>query len=732
MKIRCLAFVIALCGAFALQAQNPIAPKDKQALRVMTYNVRNCRGMDEKIDYQRVANIIKRVNPDMAAIQELDSASKRNDGVFALKELAKRSKMHYTYAPAIDFQGGKYGIGILSKQKPLRYWTMPLPGREEQRVFLFTEFDNYVLCCAHFSLTAEDQVASVPLIFDALKDVHKPLFFAGDMNSVQGSPTQNALQQKFFALNDYHNNTIPGQNPTECIDFIYGFDNGNSYSVLKQQVLYDEPMASDHLPVFVDVKVNDTELLSSNQPNSVQMALMKRGYGMFMHFGVNTFGDTEWSDGTIPAGKYNPTNLDCDQWVRVARDAGFRYVLLITKHHDGFCLWDSKYTDYDVASSPVKTDVVKAVSEACKKYGLQFAIYYSLWDRHEASYKDKDFNKYISYMSNQLTELLTNYGPICELWFDGGWDKKPEEWQMPKIYALVKRLQPQCAVGVNHTIVLKEGERNFALPDSMTVDNKYAFQYFPSDFRLWDPKIAHKADKKQYMHQGKSYYLPFEHTICLSKAWNWFQKKNPLPARDLDELQELFYWCTDNHNTLVVNVPPDQTGRIREHEANTIIELGKRLGIKKDEPLPVNGQFLSIGAETKASSVLKGDNGLYGAQLATDGGMQTRWSAADTCATLTIALPGDKSFNKISIFECCDMKNAPDGFSNIRTNRIQTYQIEIWKDNQWLPVFVSDEPMGDCKVIRLLHSYQTSQIRLNITKASAPPSIYEFNVIDEK
>jgi len=731
MRIRYLSFIVAFCGIFALQAQNPITPKDKQALRVMTYNVRNCRGMDEKIDYQRVANIIKRVNPDIAAIQELDSASKRNNGAFALKELAKYSKMHYTYAPAIDFQGGKYGVGILSKQKPLRYWTMPLPGREEQRVFLFAEFDKYALCCAHLSLTAKDQVASVSLILKALKDVHKPLFFAGDMNSVQGSPTQNALQQKFFALNDYHNNTIPGQDPKECIDFIYGYDNGNSFSVLKQQVLYDEPIASDHLPVFVDVRVNATELLSSNFPNSTQVALMKRGYGMFMHFGVNTFSETEWSDGTIPASVYNPTNLDCDQWVRVARDAGFRYVLLTTKHHDGFCLWDSKYTDYDVASSPVKTDVVRAVSEACKKYGLQFAIYYSLWDRHEISYKSKDFNKYITYMSNQLTELLTNYGPICELWFDGGWDKKPEEWQIPKIYALVKRLQPQCAVGVNHTIVLKEGERQYALPDSMIINNKYAFQYFPSDFRLWDPKIAHKADKKQYMHLGRSYYLPFEHTICLSKAWNWFQKKNPLPTRDLDELQELFYWCTDNHNTLVVNVPPDQTGRIREHEANAIIELGKRLGIKKDEPLPTNGSFLSIGADTKASSVFK-DDALYGAPLATDGGMQTRWAAADTCANLTITLPANKSFNKISIFEYSDIEKARDGFSNIRTNRIQAYQIEIWKDNQWKPIYVSDEPMGDCKVIRLLHSYQTSQIRLNITKASAPPSIYEFNVIETK
>lgn len=159
---------------------------------------------------------------------------------------------------------------------------------------------------------------------------------------------------------------------------------------------------------------------------------------------------------------------------------------------------------------------------------MQFAIYYSLWDRHEPVYKKADFDEYIKYMSNQLTELLTNYGSVCEVWLDGGWDKKPEEWRLPEIYSMIKRLQPHCAVGVNHTIVLKEGERDFALPDSMIVDNKYAFQYFPSDFRLWDPKIAHKQDKKQYLHNGQSFYLPFEHTLCISNAWNWFQKKNLL------------------------------------------------------------------------------------------------------------------------------------------------------------------------------------------------------------
>lgn len=484
---------------------------------------------------------------------------------------------------------------------------------------------------------------------------------------------------------------------------------------------------------IVSAQNDDVRILTpSDKPSKEQVALMKRQYGMFIHFGVNTFTNHEWSDGKIPVEKYNPTQLDCDQWVRVAKEAGFRYVLLITKHHDGFCLWDSKYTDYDVASSPVKTDVVAEVSKACKKYGLDFAIYYSLWDRHEPLYKSKNFGDYIDYMEKQLTELLTQYGPVHEVWFDGGWDKKPEEWQLPRIYAHIKRLQPQCAVGVNHTIVLKEGERKFALPDSMTVDNKYYFQYFPSDFRLWDPKIAHKLDKKQYIHEGKSYYLPFEHTICLSKAWNWFQKDRYTPVRDLDELEELFYWCTDNQNTLVVNVPPDNTGRIREHEANAIIELNRRLGgLKKGKPLPRNGEFVSLGSPASASSVWKDEADKYGACLATDGGMQTYWAAAstDTLAVLTIPLDEKKPFNKLSIFEYCDMKTASDGFSNIRTNRIQEYAIDIWKDGQWKTVYYADEPMGDCKVIRFPHLYSTSQLRLRVVKAIAPPAIYELNVI---
>ncbi len=135
--------------------------------------------------------------------------------------------------------------------------------------------------------------------------------------------------------------------------------------------------------------------------SSAQRNQIKRGYGMFIHFGINTFNEIEWSKGNLPASSYNPTNLDCDQWISTAKEAGFRYVILVTKHHDGFCLWDSKFTDYDVASSPVKTDIVAEVAKACKKYGIQLGLYYSLWDRHEPSYKNN--NDYATYMKNQLT-----------------------------------------------------------------------------------------------------------------------------------------------------------------------------------------------------------------------------------------------------------------------------------------------------------------------------------------
>lgn len=257
-KMHILIFIFLLGGLGGLcpaDAQVRIEPKNEQALRLMSYNVRNCRGMDNRIDYQRVADVINRVSPDVVAVQELDSASERSQGVFVLKELAERTRMHFCYGPSIDFQGGKYGIGLLSKEKPVGYRTLPLPGREESRLLLIVEFEKFVMCCTHLSLTKEDRLLSVPLILKATEGTNKPLFLAGDMNSVYDSPEQIALRKKFIPLNDPQVNTIPVIQPKRCIDFIYGCENGFVYPVLQRQVLTDEQTASDHLPVFVDVQI---------------------------------------------------------------------------------------------------------------------------------------------------------------------------------------------------------------------------------------------------------------------------------------------------------------------------------------------------------------------------------------------------------------------------------------------------------------------------------------------
>ena len=172
----------------------------------------------------------------------------------------------------------------------------------------------------------------------------------------------------------------------------------------------------------------------SRQPSAAQLEQMERQFGMFLHFGVNTFGNVEWSDGGIQALSYQPDTIDADQWVRTAWEAGMNYVILITKHHDGFCLWDTDTTPYSVKHSGNPTDVVAAVSKACAKYGIKLGLYYSLWDRSEPSYTRDFSGEYVPYMLRQLTELMDGrYGEIVELWLDGSWDKSCAQWRLDLI-----------------------------------------------------------------------------------------------------------------------------------------------------------------------------------------------------------------------------------------------------------------------------------------------------------
>lgn len=448
---------------------------------------------------------------------------------------------------------------------------------------------------------------------------------------------------------------------------------------------------------------------------------------MFIHFGVNTFNELEWSDGTLPAASFAPSALDCDQWIQTAKEAGFRHVVLTTKHVDGFCLWPSQFTHYSVAAAPVKTDIVAAVDRACQKYGVELGLYYSLWDRHEPTHSEPDPANYIQYVKDQLTELLTSYGPVCELWFDAAWSKPDAEWRLPELYALIKTLQPDCQVTVNHTIHIPGKGLEVQLPEDMRAGDP--IRYWPVDFRTKDPNLVRADDPKHYTApDGIVRYLPFEHTICISDRWNWFQKAELIPARTPDELEELFYWCTANDNALLVNLPPDQTGRLRENERAAILKTADLLGIRGGlTPLPAPPRNQAAGIHAEADSIA---DDTHGPEKAVDASLErTHWAAKTSTASLTLSPPAPFVFDRIALHEYAEFLDLGDGFSQKRQFRIEAFAVEISSGGHWETIHHGGT-LGPVTVLRFPQKLMADKLRLRITQASAPPGIHLITVSD--
>ena len=224
-------------------------------LKLMSYNIRNTKGMDNVRNVQRIANVINNEAPDVVAIQELDSMTTRSNQTDVLAEVAERTQMHANYAPAISFQGGKYGIGILSKEQPLSIRTFPLPGREEERMLMIAEFKDYLFACTHLSLTEEDRLASLDIIKNSASTSNKPFFLAGDLNDTPDSKFIKSLQQDFQILTNTKKPTYPAPEPKETIDYIAAWkENTDNFANLSTQVV-EEPLASDHRPITVTLRM---------------------------------------------------------------------------------------------------------------------------------------------------------------------------------------------------------------------------------------------------------------------------------------------------------------------------------------------------------------------------------------------------------------------------------------------------------------------------------------------
>jgi len=340
------------------------------------------------------------------------------------------------------------------------------------------------------------------------------------------------------------------------------------------------------------------------KPNPAQQKWMDYKFGMFLHFGINTYYDKEWSDGTLDPSKINPIELDTDQWCSVAKDAGMKYVMLVTKHHDGFCNWPTKFTDYSVKATPLKIDLVKRVSDSAKKYGLDFGIYYSLWDRHENTH-DSNEKLYVEFMKNQLKELLTNYGTICELWFDGFWKKqrtgwkkpaKPQteaaanvdnkdksemadpndfihswrmegayRWQMDHLYDFVKAIQPDCLVANNATT---------AFP---------GVPLHPVDLRCGEKATEQTKDQKVWNWAGNDMYLPLQIETTMSQkgkkddfesgSWFWHDWDHSVASKE--QVKGWLKKADELGANLLLNCGPMGNGKLRPEDVQVLRSLQK-------------------------------------------------------------------------------------------------------------------------------------------------------------
>lgn len=238
-------FLLALASLFILSAQA------QNTLRLMTYNIKNANGMDDVRSFQRIANVINNASPDVVAVQEVDSMTHRSGQKYVLGEIAERTQMHAYFAPAIDYDGGKYGVGLLTKQAPIRLQTMPLPGREEARTLILAEFEDYIYCCTHLSLTEEDRMKSLKVLKSFADESKKPFFLAGDMNAEPESAFIKELQKEYQIISNPKQPTFPAPEPKETIDYIASLkQNAAGFAVISARVL-NEPVASDHRPLLV-------------------------------------------------------------------------------------------------------------------------------------------------------------------------------------------------------------------------------------------------------------------------------------------------------------------------------------------------------------------------------------------------------------------------------------------------------------------------------------------------
>ncbi len=430
-------------------------------------------------------------------------------------------------------------------------------------------------------------------------------------------------------------------------------------------------------------------------PSERQLAWHEMETYAFLHFTVNTFTDKEWGFGDEPESVFNPTDFDADQIIGTLAKAGFKGAIITAKHHDGFCLWPSKYTEHSVKNSPWKDgkgDVVRDISNACKKYGIKFGVYLSPWDRNHADYGNE---KYIEYYRKQLNELLTEYGDIFEIWFDGanggdgyygganekrfidrntyyGWDKN---------FKIVRELQPGACIFSDIG------------PDARWVGNEHGHAN-DSCWATYTPmprkgnKIASIGNTHYQLGEtgimnGK-YWMPAETDVSIRPGWFYHPKEDD-KVKPLKQLLDIYFHSVGNGTSLNLNVPPDRRGRIHETDSVRLMEFRQYLDrafannlLKED----------NVDWVRERTDEVRGKE--YLPEFIVDGDKQTYWATGDgvNSATIEFKLKKPQTFNCMVLQEFIPLGQ-----------RVKEFSIKVFNKGKWREI-AKGSTIGYKKIIR--------------------------------
>jgi len=455
-------------------------------------------------------------------------------------------------------------------------------------------------------------------------------------------------------------------------------------------------------------------------PNDNQLRLQDMEMYAFLHYSLNTYTDQEWGYGNGDPAIFNPSDLDVRQWAKVCKDSGMKGIILTAKHHCGFCLWPSEYTEYSVKNSPWKNgkgDVVKELSEACREYGLRFAVYLSPWDRNRADYAT---DEYITYFRNQLTELLTNYGDIYEVWFDGanggnGWYGGADEtrtidrktyYQWPGTYKLIRELQPNICIWNDG------GERG----DLRWVGTEAGFIGQTNWSLLYhDGEVPYEM-----LHFGVEdgdSWVPGETNTSIRPGWFYHDYEND-HVKSLSKLMDTYYRSVGRNSTLLLNFPIDRDGRIHPIDSARGVAFSKMI----DEVFSCN---LADGAKATAGNT-RGGSRKYSAAKAIDNDPESYWATDDgvLSASLELAFEEPASFNRVSVSEYIKLGQ-----------RVRKFSLEALVDGEWVKLNDSLSEDGTDgmttigrKRILCFPTVTASALRLNIDDSKACPLISNIGV----